>query len=246
MSSGNIAAPAIGSTPTPSPGWIRKLLGEAWRYRRIVVVTMIVTMLAVAVDIVMPLLAKGAIDRATGVIDDDLALSTIITGLVVLAFVRYACHFGRRVFAGRLAINVQNNLRRRLLDTLLHLDGRSQHQIRTGQIVSRSISDIQVVQGLLAMAPLSMGAAVQMVFLLLKTWSYVVDFITVVLYLLFVEIIPAYFILYEDIRHSRKKSKALSMTDKADQHDQNSDEIPLPPSMVTGASRDSLSGSISD
>ena len=52
---------------------------------------------------------------------------------------------------------------RRLLDTLLHLDGRSQHQIRTGQIVSRSISDIQVVQGLLAMAPLSMGAAVQMV-----------------------------------------------------------------------------------
>ncbi|GAA14432.1 ABC transporter ATP-binding protein [Gordonia alkanivorans] len=156
--------PATGSTPTTSPpGWIRKLLGEAWRYRRIVIVTLTVTMIAVAVDVVMPLLAKGAIDRATGVIDDGLALSTIITGLVVLAFVRYACHFGRRVFAGRLAVNVQNNLRRRLLDTLLHLDGRSQHQIRTGQIVSRSISDIQVVQGLLAMAPLSLGAAVQMV-----------------------------------------------------------------------------------
>ncbi|MDS1112188.1 ABC transporter ATP-binding protein [Gordonia westfalica] len=179
MSSENIAAPAIGSTPTPSPGWIRKLLGEAWRYRRIVVVTMIVTMLAVAVDIVMPLLAKGAIDRATGVIDDDLALSTIITGLVVLAFVRYACHFGRRVFAGRLAINVQNNLRRRLLDTLLHLDGRSQHQIRTGQIVSRSISDIQVVQGLLAMAPLSMGAAVQMV-VALGVMTYLSPLLTVV------------------------------------------------------------------
>ncbi|GAB84654.1 ABC transporter ATP-binding protein [Gordonia rubripertincta] len=157
------APPATGGTPTTSPGWIRKLLGEAWRYRRIVIVTLTVTMIAVGVDVVMPLLAKGAIDRATGVIDDDLALSTIITGLVVLAFVRYACHFGRRVFAGRLAVNVQNNLRRRLLDTLLHLDGRSQHQIRTGQIVSRSISDIQVVQGLLAMAPLSLGAAVQMV-----------------------------------------------------------------------------------
>ncbi|TSD96725.1 ABC transporter ATP-binding protein [Gordonia rubripertincta] len=157
------APPATGGTPTTSPGWIRKLLGEAWRYRRIVIVTLTVTMIAVGVDVVMPLLAKGAIDRATGVIDDDLALSTIITGLVVLAFVRYACHFGRRVFAGRLAVNVQNNLRQRLLDTLLHLDGRSQHQIRTGQIVSRSISDIQVVQGLLAMAPLSLGAAVQMV-----------------------------------------------------------------------------------
>ncbi|MCZ0912520.1 ABC transporter ATP-binding protein [Gordonia amicalis] len=163
MIPGPFAPPATGSTPTTSPGWIRKLVGETWRYRRIVVVTLTVTMIAVAVDVVMPLLAKGAVDRATGVIDDDLALSTIITGLVVLALVRYVCHFGRRVFAGRLAINVQNNLRRRLLDTLLHLDGRSQHQIRTGQIVSRSISDIQVVQGLLAMAPLSMGAAVQMV-----------------------------------------------------------------------------------
>ncbi len=155
------AAPAESASGTS--GWIRKLVRESWRYRRIVIVTMSVTMIAVGVDVGVPLLAKAAIDHATGVVDDDLSLNTIIAALVVLAVIRYACHVGRRVFAGRLAINVQNTLRVRLLDTLLHLDGRSQHQIRTGQIVSRSISDIQVVQSLLAMAPLSMGAAVQMI-----------------------------------------------------------------------------------
>ena len=146
-----------------APGWIRRLLGESWRYRRVVVVTMIFTLVAVGVDVLMPLLTKAAIDHATGVVDDGLSLRTVIIALVVFAVVRYACHLGRRVFAGRLAVNVQNTLRLRLLDTLLHLDGRSQHQIRTGQIVSRSISDIQVVQSLLVMAPLSLGAAVQMV-----------------------------------------------------------------------------------
>ncbi|WP_439033052.1 ABC transporter ATP-binding protein [Gordonia terrae] len=155
------AAPAASASGTK--GWIRKLVRESWRYRRIVIVTMSVTLIAVGVDVGVPLLAKAAIDHATGVVDDDLSLDTIIAALVVLAVIRYVCHLGRRVFAGRLAINVQNTLRLRLLDTLLHLDGRSQHQIRTGQIVSRSISDIQVVQSLLAMAPLSMGAAVQMV-----------------------------------------------------------------------------------
>ncbi|UPG69939.1 ABC transporter ATP-binding protein [Gordonia hongkongensis] len=155
------AAPSPQSAATP--GWIRRLVGESWRYRRVAVVTMIFTLVAVGVDVLMPLLTKAAIDHATGVVDDGLSLQTVIVALVVFAVVRYACHLGRRVFAGRLAVNVQNTLRLRLLDTLLHLDGRSQHQIRTGQIVSRSISDIQVVQSLLAMAPLSLGAAVQMV-----------------------------------------------------------------------------------
>ncbi|GAC70786.1 putative ABC transporter permease/ATP-binding protein [Gordonia soli NBRC 108243] len=124
---------------------------------------LVVTGIGVAVDLVLPLLAKAAIDHATGVIDDGLALSTIVTALLVLAAVRYGSQFGRRWTAGKLSISVQNGLRLRLLDTVLHLDGESQDRIRTGQIVSRSISDLQILQGLLSMTPLSVGAAVQVV-----------------------------------------------------------------------------------
>ena len=151
-------------TPASSKGWIRRLLDECLRFRGLVAITLTVTLIAVAVDLVVPLLAKAAIDHATGAVKDATPLTVIVTALVVLAFVRYACQFGRRLTAGRLSINVQNALRLRLLDTLLHLDGTSQNQIRTGQIVSRSISDLQIVQGLLSMVPLSAGAIIQVVF----------------------------------------------------------------------------------
>ena len=151
-------------SPTASTGWIRRLTRECLRFRGLVVLTLTVTLIAVAVDLVVPLLAKAAIDHATGVAADNTPLTVIVVALVVLAFVRYACQFGRRLTAGRLSINVQNALRLRLLDTLLHLDGHAQNQIRTGQIVSRSISDLQIVQGLLAMVPISAGAIIQVVF----------------------------------------------------------------------------------
>nr|WP_232017142.1 ABC transporter ATP-binding protein [Gordonia insulae] len=142
---------------------MRRLAAECWRHRALVLITLGVTAVAVAVDLIAPLLAKAAIDHATGAVRDGLTMPVIIGALLTLAVIRYACQFGRRLTAGRLSIVVQNALRLRLLDTLLHLDGNAQNQIRTGQIVSRSISDLQIVQGLLAMVPLSAGAAVQVI-----------------------------------------------------------------------------------
>ncbi|WP_157436175.1 ABC transporter ATP-binding protein [Gordonia malaquae] len=145
-------------------GWIASLGAECVRRRGLAAATLTVTLGAVAVDLAAPLLVKAAIDVATG--DPGapaIALSTIVVALVSAAVIRYACQFGRRMTAGALAVGVQDRLRRRILDTLLHLDGPSRDTIRTGQIVSRSISDLQVVQGLLAMTPLAIGGAVQAV-----------------------------------------------------------------------------------
>ena len=128
------------------------------------IATIVTTLGAVAVDLIAPLLVRAAVDLATGEpTAPDVTLTVIVSALVVAAFLRYACQFGRRMSAGALAVSVQDRLRRNLLDTLLHLDGRSRDEIRTGQIVSRSISDLQIVQGLLAMSPLALGGAVQAV-----------------------------------------------------------------------------------
>ncbi|GAA4748177.1 ABC transporter ATP-binding protein [Gordonia alkaliphila] len=144
-------------------GWLAQLGARCWRHRGLVLVTAAVTLGAVAADLVTPLLARSAIDHATGAAVGGVALSGLVIALVVAAVIRYACQFGRRYAAGRLSIVVQDGLRRSMLDTLLHLDGRSHEQIRTGQVVSRSISDLQVVQSLLAMGPMALGGAVQVV-----------------------------------------------------------------------------------
>ncbi len=149
-----------------APDWLTRLAARCWRHRRLVLVTTAVTLGAVAVDLIAPLLARGAIDHATGATTGGPALRVFVAALLVAAAVRYACQFGRRLTAGRLAVTVQDDLRRSMLHTLLRLDGRATETIRTGQVVSRSISDLQVVQGLLAMVPLSLGGLVQVIFAL--------------------------------------------------------------------------------
>ncbi|MFT3663060.1 MAG: ABC transporter ATP-binding protein [Gordonia sp. (in: high G+C Gram-positive bacteria)] len=159
-------------------GRLPRLAAYCLRHRLLALITAAVTLGAVAVDLVTPLLARAAIDQATGSGaagsggDDPVAvgLGTLIALLLVGAAVRYACQFGRRLTAGRLSIVVQDDLRRAMLDTLLHVDGRARGTLRTGQVVSRSISDLQVVQGLLAMTPLALGGAVQAVLAIGIMW----------------------------------------------------------------------------
>ncbi|SIR81888.1 ATP-binding cassette, subfamily B [Williamsia sterculiae] len=146
-----------------SRGWISRLCADALRHRRLVAVTLMVTVVAVIVDLTIPLLTRAALDRATGAATHGHSIAAIAGLLAALGVLRYVCQYGRRMTAGRLSLLVQNGLRLRLLDTLLRLDGRGQDEIRTGQVVSRSISDLQTVQGLLAMVPLSIGALIQVV-----------------------------------------------------------------------------------
>ena len=145
------------------PGWVRRLTAQCLEHRHLVVLTCLATLTAVSVDLAAPLLAKAAIDDATGVGHGGPGLTVIVTALVAAAVIRFGCQFARRMTAGRLSIVVQNTLRLKLFDTLLRLDGAAQGHIRTGQIVSRSISDLQIIQGLLAQVPLALGSAVQLI-----------------------------------------------------------------------------------
>ncbi|MFC0451037.1 ABC transporter ATP-binding protein [Rhodococcus jostii] len=144
------------------PGWIRRLSGECWAHRRVALGALAVTVVAAGIDISFPLLTKYAVDAA-GSGSATQVIGTAALLIALLACVRFGCQFGRRMLAGKLSLDVQHDLRLGLLGALQRLDGRGQDQIRTGQVVSRSITDLQLVQGLLAMVPLSAGALLQFV-----------------------------------------------------------------------------------
>lgn len=156
-------------------GWISRLVAECLHHRTTAFGALAVTIVAALIDITFPLLTKVAIDSATGqgtVRPDDTNLIGLAAGAIALgAVVRFGCQYGRRMLAGRLSIDVQHDLRLRLLGSLQRLDGQGQDRIRTGQVVSRSITDLQLVQGLLAMVPMSAGALLQFVLTLVIMMS---------------------------------------------------------------------------
>ncbi|MFC9551260.1 ABC transporter ATP-binding protein [Rhodococcus sp. NPDC056960] len=160
------------------PGWIRRLSGECWAHRRVALGALGVTVVAAGIDISFPLLTKYAVDAA-GSGNDTQVIGTAALLIALLACVRFGCQFGRRMLAGKLSLDVQHDLRLGLLGALQRLDGRGQDQIRTGQVVSRSITDLQLVQGLLAMVPLSAGALLQFV-LALAIMAWLSPLLTVV------------------------------------------------------------------
>ena len=77
--------------------------------------------------------------------------------LLAAAAVNFAGIYLRRYNGGRVSLDVQHDLRTELFGSLSRLDGTRQDEIHTGQLVGRSISDLNMVQSILSMVPVTLG-----------------------------------------------------------------------------------------
>jgi ATP-binding cassette subfamily B protein len=77
--------------------------------------------------------------------------------LLIAAAVNFAGIYLRRYHGSQLALDVQHELRTDLFESLTCLDGARQDEISTGQLVGRSISDLNMVQSILSMVPITLG-----------------------------------------------------------------------------------------
>ncbi|MCE6998064.1 ABC transporter ATP-binding protein/permease [Saccharothrix sp. S26] len=143
---------------TTSDGWIRRLARTCWQHRALVVLSVLAAVVGVGLQAVGPLLIKVAVDDATAGRTDRLTwLAVVLVGLELLTF---GTAFVRRYLGGRLAVDVQHDLRQAVFGAVQRLDGPKQDALRTGQVVSRSITDLQLVNSLLSMTPLALGTVV--------------------------------------------------------------------------------------
>ncbi|MCE7006139.1 ABC transporter ATP-binding protein/permease [Kibdelosporangium philippinense] len=141
--------------PENSPGWIRRLTRACWQHRRLVLLSILASLIGVGFQAVGPILVKIAVDGAVAGHTNGLAV--IVAVLIALELLTFGSAFLRRYLGGRLALDVQHDLRQQVFQAVQRLDGAKQDALRTGQVVSRSITDLQLVQGLLSMVPLSIG-----------------------------------------------------------------------------------------
>nr|WP_156096680.1 ABC transporter ATP-binding protein [Amycolatopsis jejuensis] len=139
-------------------GWVRRLSAACWEHRGVVVLAMTAAVLSVGVQAATPLLVRSAVDDA--VAGHTSALAGLAVALVALQVVAFGSAFLRRYVGGRLALDVQHDLRNRVFGAVSRLDGGKQDALRTGQVVSRAISDLQLVTGLLMQVPLSAGSVI--------------------------------------------------------------------------------------
>ncbi|SBT91585.1 ATP-binding cassette, subfamily B [Streptomyces sp. DI166] len=136
-------------------GWARRLWGYAWRYPKDVVLALGSSLAGMAVMALVPLITKVIIDDVIG---DKTRGMALWAGLLIASAVAvYVLTYIRRYYGGRLALDVQHDLRTAMYDTITRLDGRRQDELSTGQVVGRATSDLQLIQGLLFMLPMTIG-----------------------------------------------------------------------------------------
>ncbi|MEZ0493569.1 ABC transporter ATP-binding protein [Kineococcus sp. TBRC 1896] len=148
-----------------SAGWLRRLAGYCARHPRDLALAFGAAVVSYVVTALVPLVVRHVVDEVVGTGGGDgaggggslwpWAVLLVVAGLLV-----YALGFVRRYTAGRLSLDVQYDLRGDVHAAVQRMDGRQLDGLSTGQVVSRSISDVQLVQGLLAWLPNVTGNAV--------------------------------------------------------------------------------------
>ncbi|SEL64699.1 ATP-binding cassette, subfamily B [Streptacidiphilus jiangxiensis] len=134
---------------------MRRLSGYAWRYRTNVLLSFGASLLGMAISALVPLIPRHIIDDVITTHSSSLAPWAIaLIGAAVLVFLLTLV---RRYWGGRLAMDVQHDMRQDLFDSLTRLDGVKQDGLDTGQVVGRATSDLQMIVGLLSMLPMMTG-----------------------------------------------------------------------------------------
>jgi ATP-binding cassette subfamily B protein len=120
-----------------------------------VIVALAGALAATVATAAIPLVQRQIIDDV--IVTHQASIWPLAGLLVVAAAVNFYGIYLRRYRGGRLSLDVQHELRTDLFDSLSRLDGARQDEMRTGQLVGRAISDLNMVQGLLSMVPVTLG-----------------------------------------------------------------------------------------
>ena len=157
-------APARGKAASGAPagsgtgaGWLRRLAGYCWRHRRLEIMALGGSLVATLVQASIPLIMAWIVDSAIIAHHEPIWLGASV--LIVAGLLSFAGVYTRRYRGGQLSLEVQHDMRTELFASLSQLDGARQDQLHTGQIVSRAISDLNMVQSLLSMVPMLLGNA---------------------------------------------------------------------------------------
>ena len=143
--------------PQPRPdakprGWLLRLAGALLPHRRLVAIGLGGAVAAQLTAALTPLIQRHVIDHV--IVPRQGTLTPYIVLLVLAGIFRFGISMLYRYSAGRASLDVQYDLRTAIFAHLQRLDFAVHDEIQTGQVVSRAITDLNVVQQVLGFVPL--------------------------------------------------------------------------------------------
>ncbi len=139
-------------SPMPARAWIVRLARVCWERKTLSIIVIVASVSTILLAALTPLITRQAVNDA---IAGDTTL--LACGLLLIALFDFIGNYVRRGYAGELSLWVQHTLRSRAFDSIQKLDGAGQDALRTGQVISRTNSDLQQVHTLLQMCPVPMA-----------------------------------------------------------------------------------------
>ena len=143
-------------TTTVQVGWVRRLLRWLAPHKLNVAIAFGASLVGTGVAGLTPVVQKIVVDDITGSTGDAVAPWLVV--LVVAGAARFALAYVRRFFGGRVAVDVQYDLRTALFRHVQRLDVASHDQLQTGQLVARAGTDVNALHHLLSLLPLVLGS----------------------------------------------------------------------------------------
>ena len=136
-------------------GWIRRLIGYMGPHKKNAFIAFGVAAAGQLIQSLLPLVQKVVIDDV--ITTQEKPLAPWLALMLLMGLATFVCAYFRRFRGGRIALDVQHDLRTDVFRQLQRLDFARHDELQTGQLVSRASSDVALIQGFLQFMPIGVA-----------------------------------------------------------------------------------------
>jgi ATP-binding cassette subfamily B protein len=154
----------MSEAPAKPQGWIRRLVGYMAPHKKNAYIAFGVAIGGQLIQSLLPVVQKIVIDDVitrhhtkTGQLIPGKPLAPWLTLMIVMGVATFVFAYFRRFRGGRIALDVQHDLRTAIFRQLQRLDFARHDELATGQLVSRASSDVALIQGFLQFMPIGVA-----------------------------------------------------------------------------------------
>ena len=136
-------------------GWIRRLVGYMKPHKKNAYIAFGVAIGGQLIQSLLPAVQKVVIDDV--ITHHTRPLAPWLTLMILMGVFTFVFAYLRRFRGGRIALDVQHDLRTAIFRQLQRLDFARHDEMSTGQLVSRASSDVALIQGFLQFLPIGVA-----------------------------------------------------------------------------------------